>query len=155
MSEYLTALVLVSVVAALGSYASYNSEDKAVKAATSLILLYTAAISFSGLAGELISLDAGEIADMLSGEVTEQEDGYGRTAEEAYALGVGKAIAEKFGLREEDIKVTVNGFVFSQMRAEGVKVLLCGTAALADWRAIADYVEASGLGKCSVEVELG
>ena len=134
---------------------TYSPSDKTTRAVVAIILLYTVSVYAVGLADAMDF--SGDISDILAeadkGDLSDTE--YGKTAKESFCLGVSKAVAEKFGLRKEDIAVRAIGFDTAQMRAQRITLILSGEAAYADYRAICEYVRSSGLGECEAEVNFG
>lgn len=75
--------------------------------------------------------------------------------EDAFAEGLSRAVAEKFSLDSEDIRVRLYGFNKNEMSAEKIMIILSGRAALADYKAVEKYVREMEVGECSVEIEIG
>ena len=78
----------------------------------------------------------------------------GVVIEEAFAEGVCSAVAEKFSLEREDVRVRLSGFDAEAMRAEKIRITLSGAAALADYKAVEKYISGLGLGGCEVGIEI-
>ena len=155
MGEYFAALLAVSVLSALGSYMAYNPSDKTTRCAIALIVLYTATVYAVGIADTLCDTDPEAVLGEGDIDYELSDTEYANTAREAFALGVKRAVAEKFGLLEKEISVSVDGFDARNMTAQRINVLLSGSAAYADWRAVEEFVRSSGLGECRAEVYLG
>ena len=155
MGEYFAALLAVSVLSALGSYMAYNPSDKTTKWAIAIIVLYAVTVYALGLVDTAIDSDIDGIYGELSQDVEISDTEYSKTAKEAFALGVERAITEKFGISEENISVAVDGFDALTMTAQRINIFLSGSAAYADWRAVEEYVRSSGLGECRAEVYFG
>ena len=151
----MVSVVIVSSLVALSVHFSYgSSENRTVKAAMSIIVLYTVAAPIVSTVGELsgissdLTLDTEDIGSIGNTE-------YAKTAEEAFCDGICAAIAERYDLAREEIRARARGFNFEKMRAERITVILSGGAALSDYRSIAEYITGSGLGECEVKLEIG
>jgi hypothetical protein len=75
--------------------------------------------------------------------------------EEFFADGVALAVAEKFSLDRDDIRVSLRNFNIENMSAERIRLTLSGVAALADYKAVERYVNSLDIGECDVEIEIG
>ena len=156
MVEYLISVVVMSATLGFISYASYPSgSERAVKFATSVLLLYTVLTPIVAIVGEL---DNNGFESVLgdTGTVKPEEDGaYLEVAEESFKEGIRKLLFTKYGIKEDDVKVRVYGFDFKTMSAEKIKVILSGNEVFADWRGISAYISGSGLGECEVVLDFG
>ncbi len=155
LGQYLVSVIIVSSLVAFSGYFSYgSSESRTVKTAMSIIVLYTVASPIVSAISELsdISLDSPVDTEDF-GDVYDTE--YAQTAESAFCEGVRAAIAERYGVDRGDVRVRVSGFDFEKMRAKRITVILSGSAALSDHRAVAQYITESGLGECEVKIEIG
>ena len=154
LGQYLVSVIIVSSLVAISTYFSYgSSEGRTVKTAMSIIVLYTVAAPIVSVIGEIsdISLDLSVDTEDF-GSVGDTE--YAETAEAAFCEGVRAAIAERYNLNSNDVRVRVSGFDFEKMRAERITVIISGGAATSDHRAIAQYIAESGLGECEVELSV-
>lgn len=150
MGEYLLSVVAVSMLSALMMFITYgNGCERAVRAGVSVILIYSVSMPIIGFVCEF---DVSDISFSAEYEQTETEGRYIEVAEEAFCDGIVKMIAEKFDLKEENIKVSVKDFDFKNMRAGHICVALCGAAAMADTRSVAALICESGLGDCEVNI---
>ena len=157
MLEYISSLVVLSSALGLVLYASYPSaQTKSVRFAAAVILL---SATVSPLVSLVSSLTPDDIESFLQGitspDLPEGAGKFEEVAEEAFCAGVKKLIAEKYSLSELDISVRAHRFDFQKMRAEKITVVLSGYAALADWRAISDFINSQGLGECEVNIKIG
>lgn len=147
-------VIIISALVALASYFSYGTaENRTAKTAMAVIMLYTVASPIVSLVSEL-----SEISFDLSFDSEDFESGgteFAETAEEAFCDGICAAIAERYGLDRSDVRARALGFEPEKMRADKITVTLFGSAALADHRAIAQYITESGLGECEVKIEIG
>ena len=82
-------------------------------------------------------------------------EGYEAVAEEAFSRGVASAVADEFSLDEKNLRVELYGFDFENMKAERIRVILSGRAALADYKGIEKYVNGLDIGVCECEIEIG
>lgn len=156
MSGYIGGIIGTALLVSLASYLSYGRENRGmISFALSLILAVAVAgplvswiSAIPGWVEEGIPSWDGE-GETVSGENCEQ------TAQAAYAAGVRSTVAARFSLEEENVRVLVEDFDFSRMRAGRVRVILSGRAVTADSRGIRQYVTEAGLGECEVEIEIG
>ena len=95
------------------------------------------------------------VLNLLGGGISIPLGEVDAVAEEAFAEGIARAVASKFSLPEEDIRVTVQGFDFSSMSAERIRIFLSGRAALADYKQIEKYINEQQMGECECEIEIG
>ena len=152
MSAYLSCLIAISAVAAISSYAAYGDrDDKYLKTASSLILVYVIISPLVTVIRDISEYDfEGDFSFDSSESVNDTE--LAQTAEKAFSDGVRKYVCDKFSLSEDEVRAVVFGFDFKSMKAERVKIILSGRAALADSRAISEEIRK--LGECECEVEL-
>lgn len=152
MSGWLLGLLPLAALVAAVSFLAYGEGEHSatVRFALSAILLSAAVLSAVGAAGELLPQlpGTGEGSLPETGEVTDPQ----QVAASALAAGLHTAVCEHFSLREEEVTLTLDGFVLSEMRAARVTVLLCGRAALADAPAIRRFVEEKNGGVCHVDI---
>ena len=150
MSEYITSIIAVSILSYLAMLFSYGgASERAVKAAVSMIVIYTVSSPVICFVSDFSPED---LEFVISDADIELDCEYVRVAEEAFLDGVALAVCKEFDIDSENIGVTVYGFDFEKMCAEKIKILLYGRAALADGRAISEYVSSSGLGDCEVDI---
>ena len=155
MSAYLTSLVLTSALVGVCSYLSYSEKGASlVKMASSLIVVYMMITPVSALIGEGGFLDGnGHTLEEYMPSIDESE--FSKSAAEAFEDGVKKYVCEKFSLSDSDVRVSALEFDCIGMKAEKVKIILCGGAAHADARGIEYEINSLGLGKCEVEISVG
>lgn len=147
---YAAGIVAVCAVVSLAAFVSYRGEcDGAAKGALALIMLSAVALPLSSLSVDISFSDISIDELLPSGEAE-----YESVGKEALETGLRRLIAGRFSLSEEDITVTVDGYDFSAMRAERIRVLLSGRAAAADIVAIRNYVTEQGIGECEVDIEI-
>lgn len=156
MSGYIGGIIGTALLVSLASYLSYGRQTRGVISfALSLIL----AVAVAGPLVSMVSAIPGWVEEGVpswdgEGGTVGGED-CESTAKAAYAAGIRSAVAARFSLNEEDIRVLVEDFDFSAMRAGRVRVILSGRAVTADSRGIRQYVTEAGLGECEVEIEIG
>ena len=154
MSAYLAGLFSVSALVGVCSYISYGErQDKCLKAASSLILVYV-------LISPVITLmknaaDYQIYDDSITDSIGSIEDSaIAEKGEEAFSKGIKKYVCESFSLSEDEIEVNVVDFDFSNMRARKIKIILYGKAIFSDSRRIAEEITKNGLGECEVELSV-
>lgn len=155
MREYLVMLIVISAISGFASYASYPSAmERCSKFAISIIVLHVALMPLLSITDEIMDFDFDSFKSEIS--LPENESGeYLEYAEDAFKLGIKKLLYEKYGLDESEVHVVCFGFDFEKMTAEKIKITLSGKAALADYRAIEEYMEKNKLGDCEVNISLG
>lgn len=151
MSEYAISVFAICLVGGVGLTLSYG-QGRAERLAVGIIILcvilapLVESISHFDPDGWLSEIDIPE-----NGEGTE----LGGVIEDAFADGIAKAVAEKFSLDSEDIRVRLYDFDQTSLRAEKIRIILSGRAALADYKAIEKYIDGMEIGECDVEIEIG
>ena len=155
MGEYLFAILTVSVSCAVVSYLSYPSAlTDAAKRGLSIILILAIVSPLPALIEGIADFSLSDFESVNSGFEAGQQ-GYEKAMEDAFSLGIGRLVAEKFSLNEDDISVRVKNFNAESMEAERIYITLSGLAALSDAKRIEDYVFREGLGDCEVNVLIG
>lgn len=156
MADYLTSVVVMTVFLGVISYLSYpGSSERALKIASSILIIYTVALPILSLAQDFSEGDFfGEISDIVEGGIDAGDETYIEVTENAFKTGIKEMLNSKYGIKKENIKVAVFDLDFENMRAGKIKIILTKNAAFADWRGIEQYINESGLGKCEVEIEL-
>ena len=153
MNTYFISLFAISAAASIAGYLSYGEKhDKALKSALAIILVYFIASPTVTLVTNLFDSDFHKTI-FSRPEFSFSDTEFSENAEVAFAEGIVKFVSEEFSLSAENIEVFVIGFDAKSMKAEKVKIILKGGAALADNREIADRIEREGLGACEVELE--
>ena len=156
LAEYLGAVVVMSALLGMISYVSYPSgSERAVKFASSVLLLFTALTPILGFAADIqdladkdITIDLGDVSNGADKE-------YAKVAEEAFKDGISKLLFTKYGIEEGEADVYIYGFDFEKMKAERIKILLTEKSVFSDYRGIEEYLTESGLGECEVNVRIG
>ncbi len=152
MSAYFVSVFGICVcVGALGLL-SYNDKNAAQRCALGVILLYVVLSPVARVIGEIDSDDFN--LERLTSEI-EIGSGYSEVTEAAVCDGICRATSAEFSFSDEDISVKLYGFDFEEMRAEKVRVLLSGRAALSDTKAVKKYIDEMGVGECEIEIRLG
>lgn len=151
MSEYAVGVFLISAIVGMLSHLSYGGKSDISKLAFSVLMLY---VVVAPLADTVKNTDFKSLFEVGYNEeiIT---DGYEVVAEDAFVRGIESAVAEKFSLSKDNIRVRVVGFDFENMRAEKIRVTLSGRAALADYKAIEKYLDGLNIGECRCEIEIG
>lgn len=151
MTEYALAAFGILALSGALSLLSYDS-GRAEKAALAIICLFTL---LSPVAEAAYSFDPGEIVDKITIPDIDTESGYDRVIEDAFADGIASAVADKFLINKENIRIRLYNFDSKNMSAGSIRVILSGRAALADSIAIEKYLDSLSLGDCEVEIEIG
>ena len=149
MTEYCASVFgIVAAVSMLG-YLVYPRGGEWVRSALSVLVLFVALTPLFSLIG---SLGTEGIFDPSDFDASEYGEDYLEVTRDAFCEGLRVHIAEKYGIFEEEVTVLAEGFSFNEMRAEKIRVILVGRAALKDGKGIAKYVEGLGYGRCEVEI---
>ena len=151
MSEYAIGVFLISAIVGMLSHLSYGGRGDISKLALSVLMLYVVVAPLADMVKNTDFKSHFEV-DYNEEIIT---DGYEGIAEDAFARGIESAVADKFSLPEDNIRVRVVGFDFKNMRAEKIKVILSGRASLADYKAIEKYLDGLNIGECECEIEIG
>lgn len=147
----LTVFVICIFTGALG-LVSHGALRDAERMALGIITLY---VIIAPVADGVKDFDAEAFFDSLSGGSANIESGYAETAEEAFAEGIALAVADEFSLSRDNIRVRLRGFDFETMTCEKIGVILSGSAAVSDYKAIERYINKMEIGVCEVEIEIG
>lgn len=151
MTEYALSVFSILVVVGIGSLVCYGSAGAEKQA----LWIIAAFVILSPIISALGNIEISDIIYDLPSDDPQLGDGYSAVVEEAFSDGVARAVADKFLLKEENIRVKLSGFDAKEMRAEKIKITLTGTAVMADRRGIENYVNSLNLGECKVEIEIG
>lgn len=134
--ESLILFILSSVAVALCSALAHPALRGAVRGALGLILLLTLIMPFTDGVGKLLS---GEI------KLPEYSDGSGTEFEKitlaAFEEGITASLIERYGTALAGVRVRVRGFDPSEMRADGITVILPEGAESLDYREMRDYLD--------------
>lgn len=154
MVDYLASIAVASCLVGILEYLSYSERTKSVvRLCASILLLHAVLTPVLGLCSSLkdgsFAPDFGIVGEEISGGE------YEAVAEEAFCEGICKLLYTKFGVKSENALVRAEGFDFEKMRAERITVILSGAGALADQRAIREYISELGLGECEVIIRIG
>ena len=152
MKEYVISVVAVSLLSALAIFMSYGGgSERAVRAAVSVILIYTVCMPVIDLISDF---SAEDLRFEFSEDTAAGESEYIAVAKEAFTEGVKKFICEEFNLNVGEVSVAVRDFDFEKMKARRIYVLLSGRAALADCSRIENAVMGAALGECEVDIKI-
>lgn len=148
MSEYALAVFGICLVVGICLTISYG-QGKAQSLALGIITLW---VILSPLGDMIEHFDTNifdvDIPDYDSGEIDV-------LIEDAFADGICNAVADKFSLNRDDIRVRLYGFNKEEMRSEKIMIILSGRAALSDYKAVEKYINSLEVGKADVEIEIG
>nr|MBE6545330.1 hypothetical protein [Oscillospiraceae bacterium] len=152
MTEYaMTVFVICIFTGALGLIAHGALRD-AERLALGIITLY---VIIAPITDAVKDFDADAFFDSISGGAADIESGYAETAEEALAEGIALAVAKEFSISRDNIRVRLRGFDFETMACEEIGIILSGSAALSDYKAVERYINKMEIGVCKVEIEIG
>ena len=151
MSEYAVCVFVISALVGLLSHISYKGKGDPSRIALAIILIYVVISPVADLVREV----DGELFAEQNYYSSLIGDEYAGVAEQAFAGGILTAVADEFSLDEENIRVELYGFEFEKMRAERIRIVLSGRAALADRKGIEKYINRLERGVCECEIEIG
>lgn len=151
MSEYAIGVFVISALVGILAHLSYKGRGDPSKLALAIVMLY---VVVSPIAAMTEELDFDSIFDVKY-DSSIIGWGYEGVAEEAFSEGILSAVANEFSLSEDDLRVEVGGFDFENMKAEKIRVILSGRAALADYKGIEKYLNGLDIGVCECEIEIG
>lgn len=151
MSEYAISVFAICLVGGICLMLSHG-QGKAESLAVGIIILW---VILSPLGESLSYFDPDGWLDGIEIPDYESESELGAVIEDAFAKGIGRAVAERFSLDTENIRVRLYGFDKDNLRAEKIRIILSGRAALADYKAVEKYIDEMDLGECDVEIEIG
>jgi hypothetical protein len=149
MKEYSMAIFAVCATVSVLGLLSYRRGDAATRTAMSVLVLYVTLMPILESITGLGSLGTIELPVFDPSEYGEE---FADCARDAFSEGIKTLIVDKYSLDGEDVRVTAEGFDFENMRAERIRVVLTGSAALGDGKGIAKYVSELGYGRCEVEI---
>ena len=152
MKGYFLAVFAVCVITGLFGFLSQGRLRSAERIAMGIITLYVIIAPLSDL---VRNTDPEDLFATKIPTVGEVEGGYEEVAEAAFERGIRLAVAEEYSLKADNIRVQTEGFSFEDMRAERIRVILRGDAALSDYREIESFLEKQEFGECEVEIEIG
>ena len=151
MSEYAIGVFAICIVGGVLMKLSYGSGDMS-RLAIAIITVYVIA---APAADTIKEADFNSIFDKVQISDAELGADYEKVTRQAFEKGVCAAVAMEFSLDEGDIAAVASGFDSKEMKAEGIKVILSGRAALQDFRLIEKYVNELNIGECRVEIQIG
>ena len=137
----------VCAVVSVLSLVSYKQGDGMRKFAFSVLRFATVAAPLVTAVRE-IKLPS-DIPDAVFGDYGEL---YAEVAEEAFRDGLLRDVCSRFGISTGAAELSLYGFDFEKMTAERVKITLSGSAAIADTRAIKEYIVGLGISECEVKI---
>ena len=149
LSDYAVSIVVIVGTMALATFLSYKGELAPTERCAAAIIVAATAILPIGELISSITVTPPTVEDFIGGELE-----YEAVGEGAFCDGVTLLIAEKYGLKQEEVRVAVEGFSFEAMRAERITVILSGGAVIADAPAIESYISSLEIGECTVEIEI-
>ena len=153
MSSYVISLFAISAAVAIAGYVSYGEkEDKTLKATLAVILIYIIASPTVELANKLFDSDFHKNT-FIKPEFSFSDTDFHENAEKAFCDGICDFVCKEFSLSEQEVRAYAFGFDAKNMKAEKIKIILKGSAALADNRMISERIAREGLGDCEVELE--
>ncbi len=147
MGDYAVSVVSILALSALSAMLSYRSDDKFVKLAASVIVLYVCLVPLSGLSAD--NFDFEEIFDIGSEEIDKGD--YQTVAEDAFSLGIKRLISSRFDIPETDIAVALTDFDTDKMKAGKIKITLYRKGATVDIKILEEYIEEAEIGACEAE----
>lgn len=152
MTEYMRGVFALSCVISVCSLLVYKEKkDFSVRFAFATVIVYAAlmpVISFFTSSHGAPSFDYEFDLDGYS------ED-YIEVAEDAFCEGIKRFVSDEYGLESDEVFVFVEGFDFSSMRAEKIRIILSGASVFSDLKAIEKDINELDVGRCSVEIEIG
>ncbi|MBQ7363029.1 MAG: hypothetical protein IJW48_05810 [Clostridia bacterium] len=151
MKEYLISGITLSLITAIATHLSHRELLPPVKMAAGAVLLSFVLVPLGGIFTALseLELPSFSFGDAVSGSV-------GEVGEEAFSEGVAKALAQRFGASEENFVVRCEGFDLETLSADKIVVVMSGSAALLDYRAIENYIEENlEVRECECKIEIG
>ncbi len=151
MSMYLSSLIAVSAMVGICSFLSFGEDEKGLKIAASVILVYTVSLPAVSLIKEAVNF---EFRDYFSEppDYSFEDTEFSKNAEQSFGEGVKNMIVKDFSLSSEDVRVVLFGFDAKLMKAEKIKIIMTGSAVASDARGIEYAVTSAGLGECEVEI---
>ena len=148
MKEYILAIIAFCLVS--GVLSAVSSGDVVERIAVGIITLFVIVSPIKEIVSEININSLGQ-----PGYPSLELEGYEGVIEDAFADGIGRAVADKFDLDYEQISVSLIGFDAEKMSAEKIHIILSGMAALASPLPIERYVNEMNVGVCKVEIQIG
>lgn len=151
MSGYAISVFVICLVGGICLTLSHGG-GKTESLAVGIIILW---VILSPLGESLSHFDPESWLDSVEIGDYEGDGQIGSVIEDAFAEGIASAVAEKFSLDTENIRVRLYGFDQSRLSAERIRIILSGRAAFADYKAVEKYIDEMNIGECEVEIEIG
>lgn len=148
MTLYFAQVFAVSALLGLLSAVSFDKNNKVYRFAFSVLLLYVVILPLGDISVEDFELDniTSDYEDV--GE-------YEEVARDAFVSGIRRLVSDKYSLKEENVRVLIEGFDFQNMKAEKIRIILSGGAVFSDYKSIERYINETNIGECTVEIEIG
>ena len=150
MKDYLTTVFMVSALSGILESLTHHSVKNSTRALIGIVSLFLLLSPVKSLFDG--SVDLKPTVSFPNGDFSEQYSDY---VKQAFESGIKMAIATDFQLNSDEIRVKARGFDSKNMRAEEIAVTLFGASALADHRAVREYINKMKIGECRVEVQIG
>lgn len=148
MKDYLFTLVAVCLV--MGVISMLGSSGRGERLAIGIITLY---VTVAPLVTAISDIDLDELFTPPDNITGNYDDGYKEVAEDAFADGIARAVADRFLVNISDVGVTLYGFDFDTMRAERINIVLSGGAIFTDYKAVESYVNDMDIGVTNAEIK--
>lgn len=156
MREIIIAAVALGALVGLSSLVSYSSaNERVIRSAISLIVLFTVASPVVSAAGRLVDLY--ESGAFEVGDVEISDGVYDEVSERAFCEGVAKYVWQVSGIDREQVRVLVYGYDAQKVSCENIKIILGEGGALVDHRRLRERVLSeimNGKGECTVEISV-
>ena len=147
MKEYVSAILLVSVLLSVGGRLIFDRRFSSVtRLLFSLILLSALALPLADIFGKLA------MPELVLPEIGDASE-FDMEVEQAYALGIRRALCSEFSLSEDEVRVVLSDFSPEEIARTHVRVFLSGRAALADRLGMENYLKDGGIVSCEITVE--
>lgn len=149
MKEYIISSITLGLISGIILHLAHRELLPTVRTAAGIVLLSFVIIPIGGFIRALPNI---EIPDFGTSELL--PDGIHREGEEAFEIGIARAVAERFSVSADGVSVQCGGFSLEELSAERVTVVLSGDAARLDYRAVRSYIEENlEVKRCEVRIE--
>ena len=144
--NFLYTLIILSCAVGIGVMMSHSALRDAVRSALGVLLVSAMVSPFIGAISAAV-----DFSDMSFDGIFEGGESIETVTELAFEEGVAKAVSSAFS-GADGTRVAVRGFSPSELRADGVTVILPSDAVGVDFRAVRDFVEENftRVGGCEV-----
>ena len=151
MSEYLIGVFGICLVSGICMMLVYG-QGRGESLVIGIVVLW---VLISPVLDSLVHFDFDKWIDSI--EIPEYGDNsqIGSVIEDAFAEGIARAVAEKFSIDEDSVRVRLYGFDQNKLCAENIRVILSGRAIMVDYKAVEKYINEMDIGECNVEIEVG